>query len=175
MASIPVACPACGSKRNVPENEVCLGVRCGRCETFMEAERNSNLDALDYYLTGRRKSTRTMPLIAKIALSLLIILNIAEVPVGVLGGAKRVEDAPLFIVVLVAFFLVIAALNVTFLVALFFFKKWGFYAFTALALLGMVLMITGGEIVLAVLSMIPVLLLYGVLHIGNPNTWSQLE
>jgi hypothetical protein len=174
MPSISVACPTCGSKRNVPESEVCLGVRCGRCETFMEAERNSNLDALEYYLTGRRKSTRTMPLIAKIWLSLVIIGSIAEVPMGVWGGAEVLEDTRLLIFVLLVL-LVVAALNVTFMVALFFFKKWGFYGFTALALLGMVLLITAGEIVPAVVSLVPVLLLFGVLHLGNPNTWSQLE
>jgi hypothetical protein len=61
--AIGVSCRTCGARRSVPDDQVCLGVRCRKCDTFMEAERVANLDDQYWGLARKRKHDRSGGLI----------------------------------------------------------------------------------------------------------------
>jgi hypothetical protein len=68
-------------------------------------------------------------------------------------------------------------LNIVFLVALFRWKKWGFWG-SALTYAGsfFINLVVGLNVVQALLGLSGLAILYGVLHIGKENKgWSQLE
>jgi len=61
-------------------------------------------------------------------------------------------------------------------IALFMWKKWGFWGFFVGAVAGMIANIASGDYVYAVTPFISVAILYGVLNIGKDNKgWPQLE
>ena len=75
---------------------------------------------------------------------------------------------------------VIAALgvaNVAFAIALFQWKRWGFYGLVLSTLIGFVVNITiGTSVVEALVNLVGLAILYGVLQIGDTNKgWPQLE
>jgi hypothetical protein len=67
--------------------------------------------------------------------------------------------------------------NVAFAVALFLWKRWGFYGFVATSVVGFALNIAlGVNVAQALFGVAGVAILYGVLQIGNENKgWPQLE
>jgi hypothetical protein len=72
---------------------------------------------------------------------------------------------------------VLAVANVAFAVALFLWKRWGFYGFVATSVVGFALNIAlGVNVAQALFGLAGVAILYGVLQIGNENKgWPQLE
>jgi hypothetical protein len=62
-------------------------------------------------------------------------------------------------------------------VGLFMWKKWGFWGFCAAAVIGIIINISSGGPIYAIISpIISVLVLFGVLNIGKENKgWPQLE
>jgi len=72
---------------------------------------------------------------------------------------------------------VLAAANVLFAIALFKWKKMGFWGLIVTTLVGVSVQMSGGYgIGQSLLDLIGVVLLYGVLHIGKENNgWQQLE
>lgn len=68
-------------------------------------------------------------------------------------------------------------LGVVFAIALFRWKKWGFWGFVAVASFNFILnLILGLGIVASLPGLLGIALLYGVLHIGATNAgWPQLE
>ena len=72
---------------------------------------------------------------------------------------------------------VIGICNIAFFVAIFLWKKWGFYAFIASAAITFFINLSIGlSIVSSVLGLAGIAILYWVLHIGGENNgWRQLE
>jgi hypothetical protein len=141
----------------------------------MEAEHTTNLDALDYYLTGRRKPVRSMPLVAKLGLAVFVLWVIARVPFVVLETREFFETAPAALFLLLPLGILHSLLDIVLVVSLCYYSKRAFYILAALAVFSMVMLFSVGGFWLAVFMPVPVLLLYGILQIGNPSTWAQLE
>jgi len=72
---------------------------------------------------------------------------------------------------------VIGAFNLVCSFALFQWKKWGFWGICVSSLVAVVVnLYVGLDIIRSLLGLVGVLLLFGVLHIGNANKgWPQLE
>lgn len=181
MPSIAVRCHKCGGTRNVPDSEVCLGVRCQKCELFMEAERKVDLDELDYTFTGRRRVRQLTPL-AKIWLLLMIIASITIVPILYLTGhLEAAAESPLVLrSVLIAG--VMSLLNVVFSISVLYLKKNGFYALAGVAVVAAGFLLIGAMIHatarlwgLAVAELVAVGILFAALQAGDPDSWSQLR
>jgi hypothetical protein len=108
-------------------------------------------------------------------LALMLLANSATALMYALAGGQisKAAEMPQWILTV---FIFVAALNVVFTLALFQWKKWGFWGFLLTTLVGMVLNIIGGVITGAISGVLGVLLLYGVLQIGGEKKgWTQLE
>jgi hypothetical protein len=73
---------------------------------------------------------------------------------------------------------IVSAANIGFAIALFLWKKWGFYGFVATSVLALAVNLAIGlNPVQAVFGLVGVAILYGILHIGNESNrgWPQLE
>ena len=70
-----------------------------------------------------------------------------------------------------------AALNVVFAIALFAWKKWGFYGFVGTSIVALIVNLRSGVgIIPALFGLLGVVILYAVLHIGGARkAWPQLE
>jgi hypothetical protein len=108
-------------------------------------------------------------------LLLMIIANAAYAVLFLLWSNIFDEelDMPTWIIYLcVAIYII----NIVCAIALFRWKKWGFYVLLSLCTVGFVLSLVVGDIRSAVMGFVPALVLYGVLHIGDGNKgWDQLE
>jgi hypothetical protein len=111
-------------------------------------------------------------------LVLVIIANALVALLYVAGGGVVAASLPSSRGWLVPVLAVLALANVAFAIALFLWKRWGFYGFVASSLVGLVVNIAAGiNPAQAVFGLVGVAILYGVLQIGNAGNkgWPQLE
>lgn len=107
----------------------------------------------------------------------MIVLNSITALIYIFGTdfiKKGVPNAPTWTLPVLA---VGGILNVVFAVALFRWKKWGFFGFVAMSILALCVNLTIGlNIFQIILGLAGIAILYGVLQIGNENKgWTQLE
>jgi hypothetical protein len=108
-------------------------------------------------------------------LFLIIVFNIIGIMIAVPKGSPSVTDLPWWQAVIS---IVFSLFNIVCAVALFNWKKWGFWGFCASSVATFVINIVFGELViLSLLGMvIELFILYLVLNIGSDNKgWPQLE
>lgn len=110
-------------------------------------------------------------------LVLVIIANALVALLYVAGGGVVAASLPSARGWLVPVLAVLALANVAFAIALFLWKRWGFYGFVASSLVGLVVNLAAGiNPAQAVFGLVGVAILYGVLQIGSANKgWPQLE
>ena len=106
----------------------------------------------------------------------IIIANALAALVVLLAGSNLADTGkfPLWV------FLVQIAVNVAavaFAIALFEWKKWGFYGFLGIGIIGLVVnLASGGNAVIAISGLVAPAILYAVLQIGGDRKgWTQLE
>ena len=105
-------------------------------------------------------------------LALLIVVN-ALMVLGVLVLRSKVPNLPAWVVAVSAGGLL---LNIICAIALFRWKKWGFWAITAVGVLGFLISLYCGRGFASVYGLLGVVILYLVLQIGKERSgWSQLE
>lgn len=106
-----------------------------------------------------------------------IILNIATALFYLLGSDLVTANQPNLPRWALPALAIIGLCNVAFFIALFFWKKWAFYAFIGSAIFTFIVNLAIGQnAVTAILGLCGVAVLYGVLQIGGPNKgWTQLE
>jgi len=110
-------------------------------------------------------------------LILMIIANSLVALMYLFGiGAirKHFPDAPDWAFPVLA---VLGIVNLVCAIALFSWKKWGFFGFAATSVVALIVNLTVGlNIIQAFLGLVGIAILYGVLHIGKENKgWPQLE
>jgi hypothetical protein len=110
----------------------------------------------------------------------LVVIVIANVLVGLAYLAARGTIAGALPNVPRGIFLLLSAVsfvNVVFAIALFQWKRWGFYGFVATSLLALVINLAAGlGVVRSLIGLLGVAILYGVLQIGGARKgWTQLE
>ena len=110
-------------------------------------------------------------------LVLMIIANAGVAYMYLFGSAairQSVPSAPAWAFTALA---VAGIVNVVCAIALFQWKKWGFFGFVAMAVLAFAVnLMIGLSIVQALFGFLGVAILYGVLQIGNEDKgWPQLE
>lgn len=110
-------------------------------------------------------------------LILMIIVNAATALFYLLGSAAIKQNFPSAPVWTFPVLAVVGIANVVCAVALFQWKKWGFFGFIATSIIAFVVNLTVGvNIVQASIGLVGVALLYGVLQIGKErNGWLQLD
>jgi hypothetical protein len=111
-------------------------------------------------------------------LVLVIVVNAVVALLYVVGGGVVASTLPSDRGWLVPVLAVLALANVAFAIALFTWKRWGFYGFVASSLIGLVINIAIGiNPAQAVFGLLGVAILYGVLQIGDQTSkgWPQLE
>lgn len=110
-------------------------------------------------------------------LVLVIIANALVALLYVAGGGVVAASLPSARGWLVPVLAVLALANVAFAIALFLWRRWGFYGFVASSLVGLVVNLAAGiNPAQAVFGLVGVAILYGVLQIGSANKgWPQLE
>jgi hypothetical protein len=106
-----------------------------------------------------------------------IIMNVIASLMNLLGGAmirQHFPDAPVWSLPVLG---LAGIFNIVCLVALFKWKKWGFYGAVASAVLAFVVnLVIGINILQALLGLVGIAVLYGVLQIGGDNKgWNNLE
>lgn len=170
--SIAVSCRKCGSRRSVPDNEICLGVRCRKCEMFMEAERDSNLEDLDWL--GRKRVRQLTPL-AKTWLLLLIVGSLTAAPLLYLSGHLEAAGDSMRALRGVLITLAISLLNVVFALVVLSLRKWGFYTLVGVAAVGGLLALIVGMWHVTLVEWAAIGLLFAVLKAGAPDSWLQLR
>jgi hypothetical protein len=172
MPTIAVSCRSCGSKRTVPDHEICWGVRCRKCEQFMEAERNTQLEDLDWL--GRKRVRQLTPL-AKMWLLLMLLGSLAAPLVLLLWNKLDATAEPKIFILTGVVVVTLSALNIVFIVALLNLKKWGFYALAGFAVVDAVFAILIGVWPAALADAARIAILFGALKAGQPDSWSQLR
>ncbi len=105
--------------------------------------------------------------------------------VGIILNAFALLLAPLIVLVIAygqvdewyaKLLLVLGVFNIVCLIALFKWKKWGFYGAVVSGLLWSVVFLAEGFIPSAVLGLVYIVALYGVLQLGGDKSgWRQLE
>jgi hypothetical protein len=110
-------------------------------------------------------------------LVVMIVLNSMTALLYIFGTAfinRGLPNAPSWALPVLA---VGAILNVVFAVALFRWKKWGFFGFVAISILALCVNVTIGlNIFQIIVGLAGIAVLYGVLQIGNEKKgWTQLE
>lgn len=110
-------------------------------------------------------------------LILMILANGFTALVTPLSVASIQETLPNFPTWVVWPITLIAVLNVAYAVALFNWKKWGFYGFVLNAVLAFGLNLYAGiGIPQAIIGLFGIAVLYGVLQIGSPKSgWAQMD
>ena len=106
-----------------------------------------------------------------------IIMNAIASLMNLLGGAmirQNFPDAPSWALPVLG---IGGVFNIVCLIALFQWKKWGFYGAVASGILAFVVNLAVGlNIVQALLGLVGIAVLYGVLQIGaDKKGWTQLE
>jgi len=103
----------------------------------------------------------------------MIVLSVALVPLYLLGANNMLSDMPAWQLWLsIAMFPV----NVIVALALWHWKKWGFWLYCAETVVSFVINFYAGLGFFAVFVFLSIAVLYGVLHIGGDNKgWPQLE
>jgi hypothetical protein len=172
--SIAVSCPSCGNKRRVPDQDVCLGVRCVKCETFMEADRTTDLEALDSLLTGRRRVRQLTPL-AKTWIMLMVLTSLMAAPLLYLAGELEAASDSRYILRQVIVTVTVGVLNAACAIPLLYLKKWGFWALVVVGVIGSGIGFAVGAWQMAIGEIIVVATLYGALRAGDPDSWSHLR
>lgn len=172
MPTIAVSCRSCGSRRTVPDNEICLGVRCRKCEQFMEAERNTQLEDLDWL--GRKRVRQLTPL-AKMWLLLMLLGSLAAPLLLLLWGKLDFTAEPKIFILAGVAVVMLSAINIGFIVALLNLKKWGFYGLAGFAVVDGLFAILVGLWPAALLDAARIGILFGALKAGQPDSWSQLR
>ena len=107
----------------------------------------------------------------------MIIASSITAMLNLVGGStisEQFPDAPSWAFPLLA---VLGALNVGFAIALFKWKKWGFYGFCGTAIVAfMTNLSVGVGLAPSIFGLVGVAILYGVLHIGNERkAWPNLD
>ena len=110
-------------------------------------------------------------------LILLVVVNSGVALVYLLGSQviqKSVPQAPMWAIMVLG---VVSAFNVICAIAIFNWKKWGFWGFVLTSLVALYINLTIGlGIGNSLLGLVGVAVLYGVLQIGKENKgWSQLD
>jgi hypothetical protein len=172
MPSIAVSCRACGSKRTVPDYEICLGVRCRKCEQFMEAERNSQLEDLDWL--GRPRVRQLTPL-AKMWLLLMILGSLAAPFLLLLWSKLDFNSEPSLFILAGVVGGILSLVNIVFIALLLNLQKWAFYAVAGWAVICAAYAILLGVWPFALADVARIGILLGALKAGQPDSWSQLR
>ena len=110
-------------------------------------------------------------------LILLVVVNSTIAGVYLLGShiiQQSVPQAPLWTIITLG---LVSVLNVIFAIAIFNWKKWGFWGFIMTSLIALYVNLTIGiGIGNSLVGLLGVAILYGVLQIGKQNKgWKQLE
>jgi hypothetical protein len=108
-------------------------------------------------------------------LVLIIIFNIIAIIIAMPKGSPSVQDLPWWQALIT---IVFNLFNIVCAIALFFWKKWGFWGFCAGSVAAFIANIIMGELVILALvdMVIGLAVLYLVLNIGKDNKgWPQLE
>ena len=107
-------------------------------------------------------------------LILIIIVNAVNLLVYSSGAASQtLETLPGWFT---AFAIILSVFNLICIIALFWWKRWGFWGLCASSVILFVVNISMGEVGLAVASLLGLLILYGLLHAGDKDKgWPQLE
>ena len=109
-------------------------------------------------------------------LVLMIVTNSATALMYLLGRSafKQSLGMPSWVLVVMG---VLASFNLACAIALFKWKKWGFWGFIASCIVALFVNISAGIVLgQSLLGPIGIALLYGVLHIGKENKgWPQLD
>jgi hypothetical protein len=107
----------------------------------------------------------------------ILIANAAAALMFIFGGQMIKENAPEIAAWTLPLLAIGAVLNLVFAIALFKWKKWGFWGVLVTSIAGLVLNIVAGYgIGQSLTGLIVLAVLYGVLHIGKDNRgWPQLE
>jgi len=108
----------------------------------------------------------------------LILVNVISVVMYLAAGdtiRQALPDAPSWISPALA---LLGVLNIVFAIALFQWKKWGFYGFIITSVIAVIINISIGMSVLqGILGLVGVAILFGVLQIGGDDqkAWNHLE
>jgi hypothetical protein len=110
-------------------------------------------------------------------LVLMIIANSATALMYLLGSGAIRQTLPNMPGWAFPVLIVMSLFNLVCAIALFQWKKWGFWGFCASSIVALVVNLSVGlGIVSALSGLLGLLLLYGVLHIGKENKgWPQLD
>jgi hypothetical protein len=110
-------------------------------------------------------------------LVLMIVANAAAALLYLLAGAAIRQKVPNIPDWALPTLIVVGVVNVVCAVALFRWKKWGFYGFLATSVIAFAInLVLGLGIIRAVFGFVGVAILYGVLQIGKENKgWPQLD
>jgi hypothetical protein len=110
-------------------------------------------------------------------LVLVIVSNSVVTLIYLLGSSSIARTIPTTRGWLIPVLGVLGAANVAFAIALFLWKRWGFYGFVATSAIAFAINLAIGiNVVQAVFGLAGVAILYAVLQIGNENKgWPQLE
>jgi hypothetical protein len=110
-------------------------------------------------------------------LVVVIILNSLTTLIYLFGSSAIASGLPSSRTWAIPLLAVLAVANVAFAVALFLWKRWGFYGFVATSIVSFgVNLALGVNVVQALFGLVGVAILFGVLQIGNENKgWPQLE
>jgi hypothetical protein len=110
-------------------------------------------------------------------LVLVIVINTLVALVYLFGSSAVASALPSSRSWVIPVLAVLAVANVAFAVALFLWKRWGFYGFVATSIVAFALNIAlGVNVAQALFGLAGVAVLYGVLQIGSQNKgWPQLE
>ncbi len=180
MSLIAMTCPTCGQKCRVPEREVCLGVRCPDCpDAFMEAERQTDLSLLETGTLYRRRGEAKLHGTAVAWLAIMAVFNLLAAACCLALPALPPDYKPAIPAWVCVFLAALALFAIVCIGAILFRKLWGFFGLCANFLLAPVLFLVAGMGSNAGISLVGglfmLLLLYGVLQLGNPSSWTQLE
>ncbi len=176
---IQVNCTACGHRRYVPEEDIPRGVRCPKCDaTFMDPiiPKIGEPAAAVRRVHRTRHPAATIGLLAIVAAAVLAAVTCLTWAVISMIQIGPMES--LFPWLLGAQG-VLALLDAGCGIGLLLWKKWGFHGLVASLGLSFIVTLTSGAILAAGLLLLGDLValgvLYALLQLGSPSTWSQLE
>jgi len=110
-------------------------------------------------------------------LVLVVAVNSLVALIYLFGSSAVASTLPASRTWLIPVLAVLSVANVVFAIALFMWKRWGFYGFVATSAVAFVInLVIGLNVLQALFGLVGVAILYGVLQIGHENKgWPQLE
>ena len=110
-------------------------------------------------------------------LILMIVMNSATALMYLFGGEAIRKAVPNMPAWMLPVFIAATLFNLACAIALFHWKKWGFWGFCVSSVIALVVNLSiGSGIGSALTGLLGMVLLYGVLHIGKENKgWTQLD